>query len=94
MNAFIMSLDNITPSKYGINGHIEFTWSNHIKEQILQLNFQMVRVKGIQLSALYDKFKNILYELKNNYDNESRLFDISKSLTNMIQLDHWMQNIE
>ena len=72
MNAFIMSLDNITPSKYGTNGHIEFTWSNHIKEQILQLNFQMVSVKGIQLSALYDKFKNILYELKNNYDNDKK----------------------
>ena len=77
MNAFIMSLDNITPSKYGINGHIEFTWSNHIKEQILQLNFQMVRVKGIQLSALYDKFKNILYELKNNYDNDKKNHQIS-----------------
>ena len=48
-----------------------------------------------KLSVYANQIKNVSNEfLNNNYDNESRLFDISKSLTNMIQLDHWMQNIE
>ena len=47
------------------------------------------------LSVYANQIKNVSNEfLKNNYDNNSRLFDISKSLANMIQLDHWMQNIE
>ena len=48
-----------------------------------------------ELSVYANQIKNVSNEfLKNNYDNNSRLFDISKSLANMIQLDHWMQNIE
>ena len=48
-----------------------------------------------ELSVYANQIKNVSNEfLKNNNDNKSRLFDISKSLANMTQLDHWMQNIE
>ena len=48
-----------------------------------------------ELSVYANQIKNVSNEfLKNNNDNKSRLSDISKSLANMTQLDHWMQNIE
>ena len=48
-----------------------------------------------ELSVYANQIKNVSNEfLKNNNDNKSRLFDISKSLANMTQLDHWMQSIE
>jgi len=48
-----------------------------------------------ELSVYANQIKNVSNEfLKNNNDNKSRLSDISKSLANMTQLDHWMQSIE
>jgi hypothetical protein len=69
MTAIIQSLDNFTPIKQGDNGHIEFTWSTHIKEKILQFTFQSVRMDTDNLSLLEGKLEEILTELKNKYDN-------------------------
>ena len=41
--SFILSLDNFTSAQLGDKGAIEYTWSNNIQEQILQLNFQLTR---------------------------------------------------
>ena len=41
-----------------------------------------------------NQIKNVSNEfLKNNNDNKTRLFDVSKSLENMTYLDHWMRSI-
>ena len=46
------------------------------------------------LSVYANQIKNVSNEfLKNNNDNKTRLFDVSKSLENMTYLDHWMQSI-
>ena len=43
MAALINALDNYTPKQIGENGHIEYAWSNDIKEKIVQFSFQLVR---------------------------------------------------
>ena len=45
MSALISALDNYTPSQIGENGSIEYSWSNSIRERILQLSFQLTRVR-------------------------------------------------
>ena len=47
-----------------------------------------------ELSVHANQIKNVSNEfLKNNNDNKTRLFDVSKSLENMTYLDHWMRSI-
>jgi hypothetical protein len=45
MSALISALDNFTPSQIGENGSREYTWSNNVRERILQLSFQLTRVR-------------------------------------------------
>jgi hypothetical protein len=51
MAALINSLDN-TPYQFGENGHSEYTWSNNIRERIIQLSFQLTRTKDTYNLAL------------------------------------------
>jgi hypothetical protein len=69
MAALINSLDNITPSNLGENGHSEYTWSNNIRERILQLSFQLTRntATNNNLLSLAGIVDNILSELKRYY---------------------------
>jgi hypothetical protein len=52
MAALINSLDNNTPYELGENGHSEYTWSNNIRERIIQLSFQLTRTKDTYNLAL------------------------------------------
>jgi hypothetical protein len=45
MSALISALDNYTPSQLGEKGSTEYTWSNSVRERILQLSFQLTRIK-------------------------------------------------
>jgi hypothetical protein len=45
MSAIISALDNFTPSQIGEKGSIEYTWSNSIRERIVQLSFQLTRTR-------------------------------------------------
>ena len=69
MSALISALDNFTPSQLGENGTKEYTWSNSIRERIVQLSFQLTRVrdetKVNNLAAIVDK---ILFDLKSSYN--------------------------
>lgn len=72
MAALINSLDNITPFNLGENGHKEYTWSNNIRERILQLSFQLTRntattTANNNLLSLAGIVDNILLELKRGY---------------------------
>jgi len=51
MAALIGALDNYTSRQIGENGHIEYTWSNDIRERIAQLSFQLTRTKDISYLA-------------------------------------------
>ena len=43
----ISSFDNFTPSQIGEKGCLEYYWSNNVKENILQLFFQLTRTNNI-----------------------------------------------
>ena len=62
MASMVQALDNNTPTQYGPNGHIEYTWSNNLREQILQFSFQVTRTHDVQ--KLHMRLNNILTTLK------------------------------
>jgi hypothetical protein len=73
MAALIGALDSYTSTQIGENGHTEYTWSNSIKERILQLSFQLTRTKDI--SVLSKQIDSLLIELQarkhsSNLDNK------------------------
>ena len=45
MSAIISALDNYTPSQIGENGTTEYTWSNSVRERIIQLSVQLTRTR-------------------------------------------------
>jgi hypothetical protein len=72
MSSIISALDNYTPSQIGENGSIEYTWSNNIRERIVQLNFQLTRTRD----------KDTVYNLSNQTDKLLR--DISSAYNKTI----------
>ena len=73
MTALIGALDSYTSTQIGENGHTEYTWSNSIKERILQLSFQLTRTKDI--SVLSKQIDSLLIEIQarkhsSNLDNK------------------------
>ena len=62
MAALINALDNYTPKQIGENGHVEYGWSNDIREKILQFSFQLVRTSSD--SNLKSVLKEMLTVLK------------------------------
>jgi hypothetical protein len=77
--SFISPLDNFTSSQLGEKGTIEYTWSNNIQEQILQLNFQLTRTNDADtIKNLSVKTDKILTEI------------ISLYKTNIISRDEYL----
>ena len=70
MAAMAQALDNYTPTQYGENGHIEYTWSNNVQEQILQFSFQLTRTTHYE--KLHRQLNSILTTLKNHTMCESQ----------------------
>lgn len=68
MSSLISALDNFTPSQIGENGSCEYTWSNNIRERILQLSFQLTRVRDEStINNLAEQTDKILNELNDSY---------------------------
>jgi hypothetical protein len=70
MSALISALDNYTPSQIGEKGSTEYTWSNNIRERILQLSFQLTRVRDENentINTLAQQTDKILKELNGSY---------------------------
>lgn len=62
MSLFVSALDYFTPSQIGENGSTEYTWSNSIRERIVQLSFQLTRTRdSTQLSTQLNKLLNDLH---------------------------------
>jgi hypothetical protein len=59
MAALIDVLDNYTTTQIGENGHVEYGWSNNMREKIAQFSFQLTRTGEEGLKAL----KGILYDI-------------------------------
>jgi len=72
MSAIISALDNYTPSQIGENGSIEYTWSNSIRERIVQLSFQLTRTRDeYSIKNLANKTEQILKDLTISYKSSS-----------------------
>lgn len=64
MAAIINAMDNFTPSQIGENGHVEYGWSNSMREKILQLSFQLTRTDESGINNLQNILTDILKNLK------------------------------
>jgi hypothetical protein len=73
MAALVNALDNFTPSQFGENGHVEYSWSNSIQERILQLSFQTTRTDQAGVNKLSKILYDILYTLTSKYKTTSFL---------------------
>ncbi len=71
MAAIINALDNFTPKQFGENGHVEYGWSNSLKERIVQFSFQVTRTDDNGINKLGSILNSMLVELKNKIDNGS-----------------------
>ena len=60
MAALINALDGYTSKQIGENGHVEYGWSNDIREKILQFSFQIVR------TSTNTSLKHVLKDLLTN----------------------------
>lgn len=67
MAALISSLDNYTPTQIGTNGHVEYSWSNSIQEQIVQFSFQITRTENLKPLEiqLFSMLKTLSHQVKN-----------------------------
>lgn len=73
MSSLISALDNFTPSQLGEKGTTEYTWSNSIRENILQLSFQLTRTKDeATMKQLATKLDELLTRLKKFKREESK----------------------
>ncbi len=52
-------IDNYTNTQIGEKGHVEYGWSNNMREKIAQFSFQLTRTSEIGLNTL----RNVLYEI-------------------------------
>ena len=67
----ISALDNYTPSQIGEKGSIEYTWSNNLRERILQLSFQLTRSRDQNtIHNLANKTDKILRDLYSSYKKD------------------------
>jgi len=71
MAAIINALDNFTTKQFGENGHVEYGWSNSLKERIVQFSFQVTRTDDNGIKKLGSILNSMLVELKNKIDNGS-----------------------
>jgi hypothetical protein len=72
MSALIQALDNVTPKTLGENGHVEYGWSNSVKERILQFSSQVTRTDVSGVAKLERTLDGILGELaKKKKNNET-----------------------
>jgi hypothetical protein len=64
MSALVTALDNYTSKQIGEKGHVEYGWSNDIKEKLVQFSFQLTRTDERGLNKLQNVLKELLAALK------------------------------
>lgn len=62
------------PKQIGESGHVEYSWSNNMREKVLQLNFQLIRTASINDNTFYllrNEYIKLLQNLKLTMNAES-----------------------
>ena len=68
MSLLVSALDNFTPTQIGENGSSEYTWSNSVRERILQLSFQLTRTRDANtINNLAIQTDKILKDLNSSF---------------------------
>ena len=68
MSLLVSALDNFTPTQLGENGSSEYTWSNSVRERILQLSFQLTRTRDANtINKLAVQTDKVLNDLKSSF---------------------------
>ena len=67
MTTIISALEKFTYSQNGEKGSIEYSWSNYIREKIIQLSFQLTRTKRDTIDFLAIQTNDILNYLTRSY---------------------------
>lgn len=70
MAAMIRALDK----QFGENGHLEYSWSNEIREKIVQFSFQLTRTDEKTVEKLRFHLKNILITLNQQKIHENMYY--------------------
>ena len=66
MARLVSALDETTSKQCGENGHVEYSWSGDFNEKVLQLSFQLTRVKDKNKKLeLCKKYRDLLREAFN-----------------------------
>ena len=72
MSSIISALDNFPPVQIGENGTTEYTWSNSLRERIIQLSFQLTRTSDENtINILSCQTDKILKELSSAYNSST-----------------------
>jgi len=66
MTELINAVDNYTITQIGEKGHVEYGWSNNIREKILQFSYQLTRTHSDGVDTLQNILKELLCSLKHN----------------------------
>jgi hypothetical protein len=82
MSSLISALDSHTPSQIGENGSVEYTWSNDIRERIVQLSFQLTRTK--EYSKLSETVHHLLTDLTRKYAGGFLSREVYKELMSLL----------
>jgi hypothetical protein len=85
MTALINILDNYTSQQIGEKGHVEYGWSNNIREKILQFSFQLTRTTEQRVNGLKVVLCDLLTTLKYHITSSSNLErDIAKGYLSIL----------
>jgi hypothetical protein len=85
MTALINILDNYTSQQIGEKGHVEYGWSNNIREKILQFSFQLTRTTEQRVNGLKAVLCDLLTTLKYHITSSSNLErDIAKGYLSIL----------
>ena len=84
MTALVNALDNFTPTQIGENTHIEYGWSNSIREKIVQFSFQVSRTNEDGIKNLQVVLQELLRVLK--YKHELSADEVSKAYLKMLYM--------
>ena len=62
MSSLVAALDTFTPKQLGENMHSEYGWSYDLKEEILQVFFQLTRTSdNSTMESLAQRFQNLVW---------------------------------
>lgn len=81
MSALINALDDYAPKQVGENGHAEYSYSNSLRERVIQLSFQLTRMtKYSSMTSVENVLDDLLLTVKRDLIKNKWLSGVSIEL--------------